>query len=174
MSERERRIKSMREGEQRMDRAAEFHYNEIIVAIRAGVHVPADRLAWLVRRDRLLPGDVRWYIGDRLEGRIKPKGRPKKIPMAPHNVYDRNLGTGPDAAFWAGQHEMLKEEYRKERAAMGRLKREQRPEYDALRKRLKRPRATPEQLAYAVIAERDGETYDVVRNAVKRASKSRQ
>lgn len=49
---------------------------ELIEAIRRGEHLPTARLAELMRCNTTLPRVVRDYIAGRMEGSIKPRGRP--------------------------------------------------------------------------------------------------
>jgi hypothetical protein len=163
--------RSMREAAERMDRAEDIHFGEVVAAIRAGKHVPGDRLAFLMRTGRPLPVSVRWYIAGRLDGSVTHKGRTTNS-LTSVQVDDHVIWTDLDA-MWTAQkaeevREQLREEYRTEHADIRRMRKEQPDEYAALREQYKRHHGSPESIAYAVLAERHGETFDVIRNAVKR------
>lgn len=138
--------------------------NEIIQAIRSGANVPAERLARLVRDGCPLPQDVREYIAGRLDGSIKPKGRP---------VAHLGRNAAASKAFIAAlvRRKDIRNKYRIEHAANRQLKKDDPAAYRKLCKNVGRVGATPEQLTYAMLAFMNGETYDVIRNAVKRAPK---
>jgi hypothetical protein len=53
-----------------------YHHRKMIRGIRRGEHLPLERLAELLRFNRELPRDIRDYIAGRLDGSIKPRGRP--------------------------------------------------------------------------------------------------
>lgn len=143
-----------------IDKAA----NEIIEAIRSGANVPAERLAHLVRDGRPLPQDVREHIAGRLDGSIKPQGR----PVAHLLGYGVKKGSFDALMREAG----IRSEYYIAHPANRQLKKDDRAAYNKLCKSVKRPRASPSELTCAVLAlQHDGETYDSIRNTIKRARK---
>lgn len=136
---------------------------DIISAIQSGANVPPRQLARLLRDGCPLPQDVREHIAGRLDGSIKPKGRPV--------AYLHDNRTAAKAFDAELRREEIQEKYREHHPANRQLKKDDPTEYNKLCKNLGRIRATPEQLTYAMLAFMYGETYDVIRNAVKRAPK---
>lgn len=166
-----------------MNRAADLHFDKVIAAIRAGVFVAADHLARLVRDGRPLPSDIRWYIAERIEGRIKQRGRPRKhvgvdnldvVYLEGHAIpVGRSGKRERQAAAQAAALSQLKPEYDLERERLSAMRKRKPSEYKALCEKHRRLGARPQELAYAVIAERDGFTFDAVRNAIKKARRIR-
>lgn len=139
-----------------------------IAAIRAGKKLPKNAVAALVRKGDL-PADVREYLADWIIGK-RSKGRPvdlSRVQIGDTTVLLHVPKAVQSMAAMFEREELLRE-YDVVHEEMRQLKKNP-IAYTALRSRVQCKKTKPNEVAFAVIANRRGVQPDTIRNKIKRA-----